>query len=396
MSGGRELINAMRLAERSLLHRPTGFVCVLIFLCAGAHAQAIGQKTPEKAVCPLSEDQTQKSIEAFAKIANTISHEDRCLGCHGRVNPFIDGTGEDSGDPDAPPSEFEHGPGKVDRHADCQECHSKMARRTSDGQPSRWMTAPNFLAFVGKDAPTLCKQIRGILHNAKDFMGHIKDDNGGNNFAGTAFNGDRGLDRKMFTEKEIPPQKPHISHAALMKLGQDWVDAMGGEFKGDMGCGCEPEHFAIQFSSTTEITIQNLHHSSAMGPVKIPITFKDDGSFEGSANGTFNGGGAAGECSEQSSLTVPFKISGQATETSLEQSMHVDLEYPMPMAMAVSVQCTDSSDSNQQTLPAADVTLALDFKGDVGESLDGGQDSIPGFVTKTHLEIIKVDEAPAP
>ena len=133
------------------------------------------------------------------------------------------------------------------------------------------MTAPDFLAFVGKDAPTLCKQIRGILHNAKDFMGHIKDDNGGNNFAGTAFNGDRGLDRKMFSEKEVPTQKPHILKPAFMKLGQDWIDAMGGEFKGDQGCGCEPEHFAIQYSSTTDISIQNFHHSSVMGPVKIPI-----------------------------------------------------------------------------------------------------------------------------
>ena len=34
---------------------------------------------------------------------------------------------------------------------------------------SRWMTAPEFLSFIGKDAPTLCKQIRGVLHTAETF-----------------------------------------------------------------------------------------------------------------------------------------------------------------------------------------------------------------------------------
>lgn len=396
MSFGGPLMNSRGRAERSLLRMSIGIMSIMMLLSTVVHAQAIGQKTPDKAVCPLSEEQTQKSIETFAKIANTISHEDRCLGCHGRVNPYIDGTGEDPDNPDAPPSEFEHGPGKVDRHADCDECHSHMARRTRDGRPSHWMTAPDFLAFVGKDAPTLCKQIRGILHNAKDFMGHIKDDNGGNNFAGTAFNGDRGLDRKMFPEKEVPTQKPHISHAALMKLGQDWVDAMGGEFKGDQSCGCEPEHFAIEYSSTTDINIASLHHSSVMGPVKIPIEFKDDGSFEGSANTTFEAGGVAADCKEQSTLNVPLKISGHVTETSLEQSMHVDLEYPMPMGMALSFQCRDGGGSDQQSLAAPNITLPLELKGEVGESIDGGQDSTPGFVTKTHLEIIKTDEAPGP
>lgn len=142
-------------------------------------------KTPENVVCPLSEQQQQKSIEAFARIAQVISQEPRCLGCHGRVNPYIDGTGPDPLNPNAPPSEFEHGVGKVDRGADCSECHSKMAKQSCNGQPSNWMTAPDFLAFVGKDPPGLCRQIRGMLHTAKDFIGHLKDDNGGNNFAGT-------------------------------------------------------------------------------------------------------------------------------------------------------------------------------------------------------------------
>jgi len=37
-------------------------------------------------------------------------------------------------------------------------------------------------------------------------------------------------------------QKPTITHEAVIKLGQDWVDAMGGRFQGDEGCGCEVRH----------------------------------------------------------------------------------------------------------------------------------------------------------
>jgi hypothetical protein len=192
-------------------------LATLVFLSILAPAQFKTQPLADGAVCPLSESQTQKSIDTFSKISAFITSENRCLGCHGRVNPFIDGTGADPQDPEVPKSEFEHGPGAVDRKADCNECHSKMARRTLDDSESIWTTAPGFLSFVGKDSPTLCKQIRGNLPTAKAFLGHLKDDNGGNNFAGTAFNGDRGLNRGLdpkdkdliaYPEKEVPTQKP--------------------------------------------------------------------------------------------------------------------------------------------------------------------------------------------
>jgi hypothetical protein len=374
-----------------------------VIACPALSAQAQqcgpepGQKTPENVVCPLSESQTQKSIEAFGRIASAIGQEPRCLGCHGRVNPYIDGTGPDPANPGAPPSEFEHGPGKVDHGADCNECHANMAKRTCDGKPSNWMTAPDFLSFVGKDPPTLCKQIRDMLHTAKDFLGHLKDDNGGNNFAGTAFNGDRGLDRKMFPEKEVPTEKPHVSHAAFMKMARDWVDAMGGEFKGDRACGCEPEHFAIQFSSTTKISMQELEHESVMGPVKIPIDFKDDGSFDGQAMSVFNAGGVVADCGEQSKLSVPFHVTGNATETSKQQAMHFELEYPFSMALSISTECPDSGSGNYQAnLQAPNVKLPIDTKGEVGKQLAGPPQQVAGAVTTVDLQIVRTDEAAGP
>jgi hypothetical protein len=133
-----------------------------------------------------------------------------------------------------------------------------------------------------------------------------------------------------------------------------------------------------------------------MGPVKIPIDFKDDGSFDGAATSVFNAGGGIVDCTEQSQLTVPFHVSGHATETVKEQSMHIDMEYPFSMAMSVSTQCSDGGGSNLQTgLQAPNMKIPIDNKGKVGEQMTGTPPASPGFVTTTDLEIIRVDEAPA-
>jgi len=370
------------------MRRVYGYAVTVKFLSVPARASC---RQPRDVVA--KQQQTEKSIQAFSKIASTISSENRCLGCHGRVNPFIDSTGPDPENSDAPPSEFEHGSGKVDRKTDCNGCHSNMARRSRDGSESVWQTAPDFLTFVNKDAPTLCKQIRGILHNSKDFLGHIKDDNGGNNFADTAFNGDRGLDRAMYSEKDVPTEKPHITHAALLKLGHDWVDSTGGEFQGDEACGCEPAHYAIRYSGSNKIDMAGINHSSELAPVDIPIAFNDDGTYTGDGEGAFLAGGTAAGCTEQSTTKVKFRVSGNATETSKEQALHLELEYPAPMIFDFSGECADEPDGGHLSLhrdiPVINAKSIFDMKGAVGEVIDRVDDAMPGVVTKMHLEIVK-------
>src|SRR5947209_14013069 len=78
---------------------------ILIILSTLARALEDGKKPP---VCPLSDSQTQKSIEAFSKIAHFLTHEPRCFNCHGGVNPYMDGAGKDPEDANAPPSLTEH------------------------------------------------------------------------------------------------------------------------------------------------------------------------------------------------------------------------------------------------------------------------------------------------
>lgn len=363
-----------------------------VFLSTLAFGQAPPEDTPPKAICPLSESQTQNSIEAWAKIAATIASENRCLGCHGRVNPFIDGTGPDPGNKEAPPSEFEHGPGKVDKKADCNECHSKMPLRTSDGKPSRWTTAPDFLAFVGKDPPTLCKQVRSMLHSAKFFLGHLKDDNGGHNFAGAAFNGDRGLDRVMFPETEVPTEKPHISHSAFLKLGHDWIDAMGGEMRGNEDCGCKPLHYAIRLSAVTTVVLEDVDYESTMGQVDIPITFADDGTFTGEATAEFEGGGAVTDCTAQGQGTRTMKVSGKAVETAHKQSMHLEVKTGSPLEVSGSFHCPERSGGVQKSVQSSD-TLAVDIKGDVGEAKDVLMPSPgPELKSTSHIEIVQREE----
>jgi hypothetical protein len=103
-----------------------------------------------------------------------------------------------------------------------------------DGSKSRWFTAPGFLSFLNKDAVALCKQFKRATGSADEFIGHVIDDNGADAFTKTAFLGNRGVDG-------LAPIPPSISHAALIRMSRDWIEAMGGRFQGDEACGCEPK-----------------------------------------------------------------------------------------------------------------------------------------------------------
>ena len=72
-------------------------------------------------------------------------------------------------------------------------------------------------------------------------IGHLTDDNGNSNFTGTAFLGNRGLNDRAKPRSNYTPQPPRrITQGGLISLGKDWVAASGGEFKGDIDCGCDP------------------------------------------------------------------------------------------------------------------------------------------------------------
>ena len=197
--------------------------------------------------CPLPLSQQLDSIRAFKPIASFLTSEPRCVNCHGGVNPFIDGIGSDPEDATAPSSLAAHGGGRIQRERpraaddtplieDCRDCHNHLEPRR-DGSPSLWTTAPSFLSFVNKDAAALCRQIKRATGTHDHFLGHLRDDNGGNQFARAAFAGDRALDPEIFDLRDVPS----LTHAQLMRLAEQWVEDMGGSFRGDERCGCEVE-----------------------------------------------------------------------------------------------------------------------------------------------------------
>lgn len=374
----------------------TVFSSIVVF-CNVAASQPNRPKTPGGPVCPLSDEQTRASIEAFAKIASFMTHEKRCVNCHGGVNPHIAGIGPDPDDPDAPPSLEEHGGGGRPREYNektgerlipigCKDCHNNMAPKR-DGSPSRWMTAPNILAFVGKDATALCKQIRRQSGDAEEFMNHLYDDNGGDNFAGTAFKGDRGLDHETREQYDVLIEKPSISHADLLKLGQNWIDAMGGEFKGDTECGCVPTHYAIRLTTHVETRIGPSFSTGGM-KVDIPITFANDGSFTGQGVANGQSAGRIVVCQGQSTGNVVVKASGSAIETPEKHSMHLQLDEGSPVKITAGVTCLGSSASGTTSQWGRQIP-PFDLKGLVGEAIDKPFTQIPGMISNMHLEIMK-------
>jgi hypothetical protein len=196
--------------------------------------------------CPLTDQQTQNSVAAWKKIAGFLTTEPRCVNCHGGVNPYIDGVGVDT-TPDSDGSlravsQVEHGGGQIDRpatgkdsDAGCVDCHDDMVG-TPD-RPGVWGLALASHAFLNKDATTLCRQIKRATGTASHFLAHMVNDGGvGPDFVNTAFLGNRGLKNPG---KLLPPS---IEHPQFLQMGNDWIDAMGGQFQGDDSCGCEPRH----------------------------------------------------------------------------------------------------------------------------------------------------------
>ena len=345
-------------------------IAALVFVATLAQVAASAQG--KAGSCPLTEAQTEKSIAAWQPIASFLTGEPRCVNCHGRVNPFIRGVGLDGGNGNAPASKVAHGGDKIRRSSDgtvegeCRDCHNNMVRRR-DGSNSTWFTAPDFLSFVDKDPITLCRQVKRATHTASDFLGHLQDDNGGNAFGPTAFKGDRGLDPDIYGDL-LPPEPPRLSHAALMQLGQNWVNAMGGSFKGDESCGCEYKHSAwsgqirYTFQSSGDEGHSTLQDWSARAFTQITLTFKDgvgtatshtENKYHGvNRRGIVRGGQVSLILDNSSDLQVSINDTSKATvEVRIDEARRtyeIRPEWTLALGIQHIVSCNGPSDQPQR------------------------------------------------
>ena len=312
------------------------------------------------------------------------------MNCHGGVNPFIDGVGDPS-EPTA--SRFEHGGGKMDAETDCASCHATLAPKR-DGSPSRWRVPEPSMFFVGKDTTTLCDQMRGEFAEPQEFIEHLEDDRGGNNFVGTAFMGNRGLSAEQYPE--IPPQRPSISASALVDLGKDWATATDGKFKGDRECGCKPLHYAIRVTTVTEVKSGLLQMQSAMEPVELPITFQDDGSFTAEAVVNFKGQAAVSSCDAQYRSNLNIRASGEIFEEEEDSGMRLQLENTAPSVDSVSAQCPRATleRPNVESPSTPSLVIKFDMAGLVGEFGVYQMRAGGGLSSQLRAEIVQLADAP--
>jgi hypothetical protein len=376
------------------------YLAALLLIPTVALSQLTSQEVGEgDALCPLSDSQTEKSIEAFAKIFPVLTQEPRCVNCHGAVNPFIDGVGDPS-DPAA--SRVEHEGGKMDDATeaspgtDCSSCHSSMAAKR-DGSPSTWAVPPPQLFFIGKDAPALCIQLHQELSRPGDLAGHFQDDRGEDNFIGTAFLGMRGVSAEQFPE--VAPRPPRgISRGGLVALANDWLATTGGEFQGDLtrACGCKPLHYAVRLSVVNALATGPLQMTSAMEPTDIPITFADDGTFVGEGAVDFTGQGtvttAVASCTAQYSSRLQIRASGHVRNDASGQDMSLKLQDLGPAVNSVSAQCPRGGFTRPNVQDATPRTV-LDFElvGNVGEVLNYRMPGT-GISSQLRIELVQLTE----
>lgn len=363
----------MRMKREGMAKRGRIWLVCMALLAVGSYAgeralSQMGATASPKLVCPLSDAQTQDAIQAFAKMVPVFHHK-RCANCHGGVDPFKPinhGGGKQKIEDMVVQTENDDGTG-----TGCLECHNNFPAPDNHNLKKEWKLADRRHPFVGNDGKSLCEMMKAAFFDKEHFVGHMKNDNGGVDFLSIGFAGTRGLnDEGQGGVKDYHPEPIDImTHDEFVKDAAAWVDAMGGKFQGDKRCGCEPVHFAVRVSYNATINAGPLQLSSSMGPVDIPITFHEDGTYDGTGTLPFSAKGmeqAAG-CSAQSVGSMQIKVSGSVFETPAgDSAMHVQLTNISREHGSTKVACPGKSVAT--ALQGGDkMTFEFDLKGADGD-----------------------------
>ena len=292
-------------------------------------------------VCPLSQEKSQRAVDAWKPIFRTLTGEPRCANCHGAIDPFADNANSTHAGGKFFPVMAANGSVDVDKtFQPCAGCHS--------GLPG-WRLAPHALFFKGKDAPTLCRQQRQRFADPSEFLGHMDNDNGGTAFIATAFAGSRGLNdfaKSLLKDAGTPykAQPPSIARAAYEQQTNAWIDAQDGKFLGGEDCGCQPLQYAIHLEVKDQISGMSTHQSGSMqltatSSGDVPIQFHDGGEFSGSATLPRQVTGGLNSpkvnCSMEpgsGSQPITWTATGKVEEAQVPGAMELKLSFYLPVA----------------------------------------------------------------
>jgi hypothetical protein len=189
------------------------------------------------AAAPAGQAGGGESLAMFGEMMPVFTSP-RCANCHGGVNP-VSGANHEPG-PVADSTRLSNGDMGFDEQRVCQECHTAGT--------ANWRTAPSAMGFVGKDTPTLCRQMRGNfglsngdVDSGAAFVNHIATDD----LIGVGFVGQGGIgeDSPFAT---ITPDPPPMSRAEMVAAAKRWVE------QGHAKCGANGWNGIITSTTTAQ------------------------------------------------------------------------------------------------------------------------------------------------
>jgi hypothetical protein len=181
----------------------------------------------------------------WEKMMPVFEHE-RCANCHGGTNPF-DGENHGGGPVDSFPETMcigchtantvlvpgrcaivmglgatITGPDGVETQSLCVPGELDQGEIRVPAGPVWNALAPDFMSFVGKDARTLCLQLKKNVAGPEALLKHLREDH----LIEVAFEGTRGMDGQSPIPVEDPPgsmPKPPLSKEAFIELMTQWI-----------------------------------------------------------------------------------------------------------------------------------------------------------------------------
>jgi hypothetical protein len=255
----RVLSGGLLQARQSCRSFAIGLIAALAVLM---HARSAWAQAGDS--CPLNPRQQGAAVKAFKGLA-PIFQEERCLNCHGAVNPFSRDGGHVGGfiDIRQETKEFLKRPDfRASLPVGTDPGGSFLAKAVSQLQeiadsPSEvtsidlirakalipmlracegchiagWLIPISENHFVKKNAKAMCVHMKTSksTNSPTSFLRHMQDDA----LVLVGFKGTRGL------LEAVTPEPPKIPFATVEKFANDWVEAMGRQFHPPPDCGCK-------------------------------------------------------------------------------------------------------------------------------------------------------------